>query len=267
MAFRLCGAPRTFQSAMNTTLWPLLRKGVLVFFDDILIYNHSVEEHIKHLTQVLQLLPHNQWCGKLFKCTFAQHSYLGHIICAQVIATDPPNLDAIESWLVSSIVKNLCRFLGLIGYYRKFVRNFVIIARPLTDLLKKNTLFIWTSDHDSYFRELKQALMSAPLLVVPNFNKPFAWKQMPLNTGWVLSCLRMVIHSLANCWDPRIKVCPHTKRSILLSSLPLIRGGLILSYKSLSYTLTKKAWSIWMKATLAYTMATTIVHQITRPAI
>jgi hypothetical protein len=127
MAFDLTGAPGTFQKAMNTTLAPLLRKCVLVFFDDILVYSASFEYHLKHLQSVLELLQADQWKVKLSKCSFAQNkiSYLGHIISQKGVALIPRN------------IKELRSFLGLAGYYRKFVKNFGVISRPLTNLLKK----------------------------------------------------------------------------------------------------------------------------------
>ncbi|WVZ49084.1 hypothetical protein U9M48_000465 [Paspalum notatum var. saurae] len=139
MAFGLSGAPATFQCAMNTTLQPLLRKCVLVFFDDIL---NSI-------------------------------SYLGHVISQGGVATDPAKIEAIMSWPTPTNIKDLRSFLGLAGYYRKFVKHFGIISRPLFDLLKKHALFIWTNDHDVAFQTLKQALCSAPVLTLPDFSKKF----------------------------------------------------------------------------------------------
>jgi hypothetical protein len=102
MAFGLSGAPTTFQSAMNTTLAPILRKYALVLFDDILVYSKSWEDHLFHLTQVLQLLFKDQWYIKLSKCAFAkqQLGYLGHVISGKGVATDPAKVDAISSWPV-----------------------------------------------------------------------------------------------------------------------------------------------------------------------
>jgi hypothetical protein len=131
MAFGLCGAPATFQGALNTTLAPLLRKCVLVFFDDILVYSATLTDHLEHLRQVLQLLANDQWQVKLSKCTFAQQqlAYLGHIISAAGVATDPSKVHAIQSWPQPTNVKELRSFLGLAGYYRKFVRHFAVIAK------------------------------------------------------------------------------------------------------------------------------------------
>ena len=175
MAFGLSGAPATFQKAMNSTLAPLLRKCVLVFFDDILIYSSSYEEHLEHIQQVLQLLQKDQWKVKLSKCAFAQRkvTYLGHVISAQGVATDPSKVTAVLNWPVPENVKELRGFLGLAGYYRKFIRHFGIIAKPLTELLKKGALYIWTSDHQVAFQTLQQALSSAPVLALPDFSIPF----------------------------------------------------------------------------------------------
>lgn len=136
MAFGLCGAPGTFQGAMNTTLAPLLRKCVLVFFDDILIYSPTFEMHLEHLKQVLELLAKDQWVVKLSKCRFAQQSitYLGHVISAEGISTDRAKVDVVQAWPTPKSVKELRSFLGLAGYYRKFVRHFAVIAKPLTNL-------------------------------------------------------------------------------------------------------------------------------------
>ena len=100
MSFSLTGSPNTFQGAMNTTLHPLLRKCVIVFFDDILVYSSSLEDHIVHLRQVLTLLARDQWQVKLSKCKFVQQSisYLGHVVSAAGVATDPSKVHSISDW-------------------------------------------------------------------------------------------------------------------------------------------------------------------------
>lgn len=175
MAFGLCGAPGTFQSAMNTTLAPLLCKCVIVFFDDILIYSASWDDHLVHLQQVLSLLQQDSWFVKLSKCSFARREikYLGHIISEKGVATDSAKVEAVLSWPIPASVKELHSFLGLAGYYRKFVKHFAIIAKPLHQLLKKGVLYVWTSEHAAAFSTLKQALSSAPVLALPNFSLPF----------------------------------------------------------------------------------------------
>jgi hypothetical protein len=175
MAFGLTGAPGTFQKAMNHTLAPLLRKCALVFFDDILVYSASLDDHTRHLKLVLELLARDQWKVKLSKCSFAkqQVSYLGHIIDAQGVSTDPVKIQAIAEWPTPNGIRDLRSFLGLAGYYRKFIRNFGVICQPLTALLKKGSLFIWTSEHDIAFNTLKKALVSAPVLALPDFTTTF----------------------------------------------------------------------------------------------
>lgn len=109
------------------------------------------------------------------KCSFAQQqlSYLGHIISAAGISTDPSKVDAIISWPPPTNVKELHSFLGLAGYYQKFVRHFGVISKPLTNLLRKHTLYVWTSEHEEAFQALKSALQSAPVLSLPDFSQPF----------------------------------------------------------------------------------------------
>jgi transposase InsO family protein len=178
MSFGLCDAPGTFQGAMNSTLKPLLRKCVLVFFDDILIYSKSFAEHVEHLRVVLQLLVNDKWQVKLSKCSFAQRqiSYLGHIVSSEGISTDNSKISTIIDRPAPSDAKEFRSFLGLVGYYRKFVKHFAIIACPLTALLKKHSLFVWTSDHQDAFEALKVALSSAPVMAAPDFSKQFCIK-------------------------------------------------------------------------------------------
>lgn len=175
MAFGLTGAPNTFLAAMNATLQPVLRKCALVFFDDILVYNKSFQDHLSHLSTVLQLLLRDNWKVKLSKCDFAKQSisYLGHVVSAQGVATDPAKIQDIEQWRTPSNTKELRSFLGLAGFYRKFVRHFGIISRPLFNLLKKHTLFVWTQEHQKAFDLLKTALVTAPVLALPDFSKQF----------------------------------------------------------------------------------------------
>jgi hypothetical protein len=149
---------------------------VIVFFDDILVYSATYEQHIEHLELVFQWLQRDKWKLKKSKCTFAQRSvaYLGHTISSQGVATDPAKVQVIVDWPMPKSVKELRSFLGLAGYYRKFVKHFGIIAKPLTNLLKKNTMYVWTHEHDQAFSALKTAMSTAPVLALPDFSQPFA---------------------------------------------------------------------------------------------
>lgn len=175
MAFGLTGAPATFQSAMNATLAPVLRKFALVFFDDILVYSKTYEEHVSHVHQVLSILRDNQWQVKSSKCAFARQeiAYLGHVISGKGVATDPGKIATIRDRPAPVNVKELRGFLGLAGYYRKFIRNYRIISKPLTNLLRKGIPFVWIQDHVVAFQTLKNSLVSAPVLALPDFNREF----------------------------------------------------------------------------------------------
>lgn len=141
MPFGLTNAPSTFQAVMNAIFKDLLRRSVLVFFDDVLVYSNSWAEHMMHLQEVLQLLRNNHLFVKQNKCTFGTHQigYLGHIIAAGEVTMDTVKVEGVSNWPTPKSVKELRGFLGLSGYYRRFIRNYGVMARPLTNLLKKNT--------------------------------------------------------------------------------------------------------------------------------
>ncbi|KAJ4788261.1 polyprotein [Rhynchospora pubera] len=184
MPFGLTNAPATFQSLMNCIFKPYLRQFVLVFFDDILIYSPDLDSHLNHLQLTLQVLRDNQLYAKLSKCVFAttQIEYLGFLISEDGLATDPKKIEAMQSWPVPKNLKGLRGFLGLTGYYRKFIKNYGIISKPLSDLLKKDS-FSWTPDALLAFNTLKQAMSQAPVLALPDFSLPFTIETDACNIG------------------------------------------------------------------------------------
>jgi hypothetical protein len=174
MPFGLCNAPATFQALMNDVLRPFLRRFVLVFFDDILIYSSSWADHLRHVRAVLTVLQQHQLFVKQSKCAFAVPSvaYLGHVISAAGVAMDPAKVEAVRDWPQPRSARAVRGFLGLAGYYRKFVHDYGVIAAPLTALLKKEG-FSWTEEAATAFTALKAAITSAPVLALPDFTKSF----------------------------------------------------------------------------------------------
>lgn len=124
---------------------------------------------------VFQVLHQHDLKVKRSKCMFAQQQlkYLGHIISREGVATDPKNVLAVQNWSIPSNVRQIREFLGLAGYYRKFIRNYGVISQPLTDLLKKRVVFVWTEAHTAAFQAIKTSLVTAPVLALPNFQKAF----------------------------------------------------------------------------------------------
>jgi len=175
MPFGMTNAPTVFMDYMNIIFRPLLDKFVMVFIDDTLIYFRTQEEHAEHLRLVLRVLREKQLYAKLSKCEFwmDEVQFLGHVISAQGITVEPAKVDAVVKWESPKSTTGIRSFVGLAGYYRRFIEGFSKIVAPLTQLTRKDQPFAWTGKCEESFQELKRRLMSAPILVIPDVGKPF----------------------------------------------------------------------------------------------
>ncbi|XP_021306280.1 uncharacterized protein LOC110431500 [Sorghum bicolor] len=175
MPFGLTNAPSTFMRLMNHVLRAFIGKFVVVYFDDILIYSKSFDEHLDHIHQVLAVLREEKLYANIAKCTFCTDRvvFLGFVVTADGIQVDEEKVKAIKDWPTPTNVSQIRSFHGLAGFYRRFVKDFSTIAAPLNNLTKKDVPFKWGDDQEQAFVELKRKLCEAPLLQLPNFGKTF----------------------------------------------------------------------------------------------
>ena len=152
-----------------------INKFVIVFIDDILIYSKSKEEHEQHLKLVLELLEKEQLYAKLSKCEFwlREVKFLGHVINSQGIQVDPAKIETVKNWATPRNPTEIRQFLGLAGYYRRFIENFSKIASSLTELTRKDNKYTWGEAQEASFQLLKQKLCSAPILSLPEGTENF----------------------------------------------------------------------------------------------
>lgn len=186
MPFGLCNAGATMQRLMNTILQPLIWDCVQVFIDDIVIYSPSVQQHVRDLTRVFEILREAGLKVALEKSVFARDEiiFLGNKISGpdHTVAPDPAKVESVKHYPVPSTVKQIRAFLGLASFYRRFIASFAAIAEPLTRLLRKNQPFIWGDEQQEAFDELKDRLTAKPVLRLPRFNdKNLKWI---LYTDW-----------------------------------------------------------------------------------
>ena len=169
MPFGLTNAPAVFMDLMNRVCRPYLDKFVIVFIDDILIYSKTKEEHAEHLKKVLELLRNEKLYGKFSKCEFwlEEVHFLGHVVNKDGIQVDPSKIDSVKNWRTPETPTEVRQFLGLAGYYRRFIENFSKVALPLTQLTQKDRPYVWGEKQEKAFQVLKHKLCNAPILSLP----------------------------------------------------------------------------------------------------
>ncbi|OAY81215.1 Transposon Ty3-G Gag-Pol polyprotein [Ananas comosus] len=206
MPFGLTNAPAAFMDLMNRVFKPYLNRFVVVFIDDILIYSRSDEEHENHLRVVLQVLREKELFAKLKKCEFwlREVAFLGHVISKTGIAVDPQKIEAIKDWPRPTSVTEIRSFLGLAGYYRRFVEGFAKMSTPLTRLTHKGAKFLWNEACERSFQELKERLTTAPILALPVTGVDYViYSDASLNgLGCVLMQNGRVIAYASRHWQP-----------------------------------------------------------------
>ncbi|XP_062230018.1 uncharacterized mitochondrial protein AtMg00860-like [Phragmites australis] len=173
MSFGLTNAPAFFMYLMNSVFMEELDKFVIVFIDDILIYSKTVQEHIGHLRIVLGRLREHQLYAKFSKCEFwlREVAFLGHVLSENGVAVDPSKVQDVLDWVQPQNVSEIRSFLGLAGYYRRFIENFSKVAKPMTQLLKQGSVFEWSDACESAFQTLKKLLTTAPVLAQPDVTR------------------------------------------------------------------------------------------------
>jgi hypothetical protein len=191
MSFGLTNAPAYFMYLMNSVFMRELDKFVVVFIDDILVYSKNEDEHTEHLHIVLQRLRDHRLYAKLSKCEFwlREIKFLGHTISQDGISVDPEKVREVMDWKPPTTVRQIRSFLGLAGYYRRFIPDFSRIAKPMTELLKKGVKYDWSQKCEDAFHTLRQHLTTAPVLAQPDNTKPFEVYCDASGTG--LGCVLM----------------------------------------------------------------------------
>lgn len=185
MPFGACNAPATFQRLMEDCLGDLNLNWCIVYLDDVIVFSATPEEHLKRLEGVFEKLSAAGLKLKPSKCTFFQSelSYLGHLVSEHGIATDPAKIQAVKDWPVPHTVSDIKSFLGFVGYYRRFIKGFSKIAKPLYEVTKglesqskraaKKTVVTWGKEQEEAFQKLKEACITAPVLGYPDYELPF----------------------------------------------------------------------------------------------
>nr|GFC28376.1 putative reverse transcriptase domain-containing protein [Tanacetum cinerariifolium] len=169
MPFGLTNTPTVFMDLMNRVCKPYLDKFVIVFIDDILIYSKDEKEREEHLRKILEFLKKEELYAKFSKCEFwiPKVQFIGHVIDNQGIHMDPVEIESVKDWASPKSPTEIHQFLGLTGYYRRFIEGFSKVAKPMTKLTQKKVEFKWGDKQEAAFQLLKQKLCSAPILALP----------------------------------------------------------------------------------------------------
>ena len=175
MPFGLCNAPSTFERLMENIMAGLQWESLLIYLDDVIVFGKTIEEELNRLKRVFQKLRQANLKLKPKKCVLFQKSvlYLGHVVSREGIATDPEKIRVIQEWETPKCLKDVRAFLGLASYYRRYVKSFCDIARPLNRLTQKNIAFNWTNSCEEAFLALKQCLTTSPVLAYPTYSGQF----------------------------------------------------------------------------------------------
>ena len=170
MSFGLTNTLAYFMNLMNKVFMEQLDRFVVVFIDDILIYSRSAKEHEQHLRVVMERLRAHQFYAKFSKCEFwlQEVAFLGHVLTAEGVSVDPSKVEPVVDWIQPLNVSEIRSFLGLVGYYRKFIEGLSKIAKPMTKFLHKDAKFEWDEACEESFQELKKRLTTAPVLKLPD---------------------------------------------------------------------------------------------------
>ena len=175
MPFGLCNAPATFQRLMDMVFAGLQWTMCLVYLDDVIVMGRTFEEHLTNLANVLTRLRDANLRLKPQKCAFAGQrvTFLGHVVSPEGVATDPEKTRKVREWPQPTSVKEVRQFLGLVSYYRSFIKDFSQIAKPLYRLTEKTSVFVWTEDCEDAFQQLRTRLVTSPILAFPDHKRPF----------------------------------------------------------------------------------------------
>lgn len=175
MSFGLKNAPATFQRVMNNVLRGFQNEICYVYLDDIIVFSSSLQEHVERLRKIFERIRQSNLKIQLDKSEFlhTEVAYLGHVITKNGVLPNPEKINAVKNFPLPVNQKQIKSFLGLAGYYRRFINNFAKIAKPLTNCLKKNSKVIHSPEFVKSFNHLKELLINAPILKYPDFSQPF----------------------------------------------------------------------------------------------